>query len=396
MLSCRKPRLPVLIDDLPTPALLIEKGRLLLNIDRMQARAATNAVQLRPHIKTHKSVALARLQRERGAHGLTAAKPSEAEVFVQAGFDDVRLAYTVVGESRHQQLLRLMDRATISFCVDTLEGARAASHFYAQAGRRVPVLIEVDTGYGRCGIRWDDAEAVAFAREIAALPGLSLMGLLTHEGQSYAGPRAGETKDDALIRAMAEGRDRLLALAGKLGAAGLAMPDDFQLSMGSTPSMRHFENRTEAGFRITEIRPGNYVFYDAMQASLGTCTLQDCALTVAATVVSKKRHDGRERLFLDAGKKTLTSDGGYGLTGYGVPLYNARAMRVLPHLHIFALSEEHAWCEVPGAATFEVGDRLRLVPNHACVTVATQEKLFLVEGDEVLETWAVDARDGMR
>ncbi len=387
---------PVLLDDLPTPALLIEKGRLLFNLDRMQARAATNAVALRPHVKTHKSVALARLQRERGAQGLAVAKPSEAAVFVDAGFDDVRLAYTVVGEARHRQLLGLMDRARISFCVDTAEGARAAARVYADADREAEVLIEVDTGYGRCGVRWDDPDAVALVREVSAMPGLRVVGLLTHEGQSYAGPREGETRDDALHRAMAEGRDRLLALAVKLGDAGLATPGDFELSVGSTPSMRHFENQTEGGFRITEIRPGNYVFYDAMQVSLGTCTLQDCALTVLATVVSKKRHDGVERLFLDAGKKTLTSDTGYGLVGHGVPLYNARAMRVMPHLQIVALSEEHAWCVVPGASTLDVGDRLRVVPNHACTCVATQERLFLVDGDEVLEEWHVDARDGMR
>ncbi len=387
----------MLLDQLETPALLVERGRLLLNLDRMQARAATNAVALRPHVKTHKSVALARLQRERGARGLAVAKPSEAEVFVDAGFDDVRLAYSVAGEARHQRLLRLMERARVSFCVDTVEGARAAAPIYAAAGREADVLIEVDTGHGRCGVRWDDVPAaVALAREIASLPGLRLAGLLTHEGHSSGGPRPGETKDDALIRAMEEGRDRLLHVALALHAAGLATPDAFSLSVGSTPSMRHFENRTEGGFRITEIRPGNYVFYDAMQVALGTCTLQDCALTVLATVVSKQRHDGVERLFLDAGKKVLTSDTGYGLAGYGVPLYNARAMRVLPHLEVFALSEEHAWCRVPGAATIEVGDRLRLVPNHACTCVATQEKLFLVDGDEVVEEWAVDARDGMR
>lgn len=386
----------MLIDHLETPALLVERGRLLLNLDRMQARAATNAVALRPHTKTHKSVALARLQRERGARGLAVAKPSEAEVFVAAGFDDVRLAYSIGGEARYRRLLPLMERARISFCVDTLEGARAASAFFHAAGREAEVLLEVDTGHGRCGVWWDDADAVALARDVAALPGLRLVGLLTHEGQSYHGPRADETNEQALRRAMEEGRDRLLALAVRLHAAGLAAPDAFELSMGSTPSLRTFENRTEQGFRITEIRPGNYVFHDAMQASLGTCTLQDCALTVLATVVSKHRRDGTERLFLDAGKKVFTSDGGYGLTGYGVPLYNARAMRALPHLRVFGLSEEHAWCEVLGAATLDVGDRLRIVPNHACVTVATQERLFLVEGDEVVEEWAVDARDGMR
>ena len=387
----------MLIDDLSTPCLLIDKKRLDANLERMQARATANRVALRPHTKTHKSVALARHQQGMGAQSITVAKPGEAEVFVAEGFDDVRLAYTVVGREKHERLRALMDKARISFCVDTLEGARAASAVYAEQGKQAEVLLEIDVGYGRCGVRWDDQDLIAIARDMAALPGLHLVGILTHAGHSYHGPHEGETKEAALRRVMAEERDRMLDVAVRLHEAGLAEPGRFEISIGSTPSMTYFENREEGGFAITEIRPGNYVFYDAMQVTLGSCTLHDCALTVLSTVISKHRDDvGRDRLFLDAGKKVFTSDTGRFTDGHGIILYNPADMVPHPHAHITGLSEEHGWVQVRGGATWAVGDRVRVVPNHACVVVNTQDRLYLVDDDEVLREWTVDARGQVR
>lgn len=384
------------LDDLPTPCLLVERSRLQRNLERMQARADAERVALRPHVKTHKSVALARRQQALGARGLTAAKPAEAEVFVEAGFDDVRLAYPVVGRDKHERLRRLMARARVSFCVDTLEGARAAAAVYAAHGLTADVLVEVDVGYGRTGLRWDHPDLVATVEQMAALPGLRLAGLLTHEGHSYRGPAPGEAPREALARVAREATTRLLGVAQRLHAAtvpGVA-PEAFTLSVGSTPSMAAFANAQRGGFAVTEIRPGNYVFNDAMQVALGSATLADCALTVLATVVSKHRDGAHERAFLDAGKKILTSDTGYGLTGHGVLLYNAQTMTPLPHARITALSEEHAWVEVPGGATLQVGDRVRIVPNHACVCVHTQDRLFEVDGEHFLGVLPVDARAG--
>lgn len=386
-----------MLDELPTPSLLVERARLERNLTRMQEKADTSGVRLRPHTKTHKSVALARRQLERGAAGLTVAKVGEAEVFVAAGFEDVRLAYAVVGEDKHARLLRLMDRARISFCVDTRQGAEAASASYHRHGRRAEILVEVDVGHGRCGIPWDDPEAADFVRFVAGLPGLALVGILTHAGQAYHGPaHEDETAEGALVRASREERDRMLHLAARLRRAGIpqAGPEaGFEISIGSTPTMAHFENSTYDGFSITEIRPGNYVFHDAMQVALGAARLEDCALTVLATVISKRRdRAGRERLYLDAGKKVLTSDTGYGTDGYGVLLYNAAAMRPLPHARITGLSEEHGWVEVRGGATLAVGDRVRLVPNHACVAANLQDAYYLVDGQDVLGQLPVDAR----
>lgn len=384
------------LDDLSTPCLLVEKARLERNLARMQEGADVNDAALRPHIKTHKSVEIARRQAARGVEAITVAKPGEAEVFVDADFKDVRLAYPVVGREKHERLLDLMEWARISFCVDTPEGAEQASDFYAAHDQTAEVLLEIDVGHGRCGVPWsDERAAVDLARRIEELPGLKLAGILTHAGQAYHGPKEGEEPDEALCRVAAAERDRMLAVAARLREAGVeaAAPGTFEISIGSTPTMSQFENAEREGFRVTEIRPGNYVFYDAMQTRLGSAHLEDCALTVLTTVVSKQRDaSGTERLYLDAGKKVMTTDTGYGTGDYGLLLYNASAMRPMPHARIVSLSEEHGWVEVSGEATFGVGDRVRLVPNHACVTVSTQDEMHLVDGEDVVETLSVDAR----
>jgi len=383
---------------LPTPALLIEQSRLQANLTAMQAQADANDVALRPHTKTHKSVALANEQRNRGAEGLTVATVKEAETFIDAGFDDVRVAYPVTGRNKHERLRALRADSKISFTVDTVAGADQASAVYAEADIPVDVLIEVDVGHGRCGVHWaDDAAAVTLARRIASLPGLTLAGILTHAGQAYSGPSNGETEADALRRASRQERDRMLSVASALAEAdGVNVtPDNFEISVGSTPSMAAFTNATRDGFRVTEIRPGNYVMHDAMQVALGAATLGDCALTVRTTVVStQQKPDGTAHAFVDAGKKVFTTDTGYGTEGHGIALADAAQMRPHPNLHVDHLSEEHGWLTMTGDADLTVGDRLRIVPNHACVTVATQDTLHVVDGPSVVDRWSVDARGG--
>ena len=385
----------MVLESLATPAVLVEASRLRANLQRMQARATEQGVHLRPHTKTHKSVRLARMQEELGAHGLTVAKPSEAEVFVHDGFKDICIAYPVVGQDRYERILRLMETATISFCVDTLEGARMASAFFSRHAQKAKVLIEVDTGYGRCGVRWDDPDSIAFAAEVARMPGLKLTGILTHAGQAYKPAAAGQSSKEALTKAAEAERDTMLTFANQLAEAGIdgVQPGSFGISVGSTPSMRYFENKEQGGFKVTEIRPGNYLFNDAMQVSIGSATLKECALSVRTMVVSKHRNrSGSERLFLDAGRKVFTGDTGPGTDGFGVLLYNPRTMLPLPHARISGLSEEHGWVQVPGGSTLDIGNTVRVVPNHACVVVNGQDKIYLVDGNQVVEEIKVDAR----
>jgi D-serine deaminase-like pyridoxal phosphate-dependent protein len=384
----------MIIDDLSTPALLVDRDRLARNLARMQQKAEATDVTLRPHAKTHKSVALAQRQQERGAEGLTVATVREAETFVDAGIDDVRVAFPVTGCDKHARLQALREEARLSFTVDTVAGAEQAAAVYAE-DEPIDVLMEVDVGHGRCGVPWDHGEAaIHLARRLAELPGLRLVGILTHAGQAYDGPTGDETEEEALRRVAQNERDRMLRVVARLAHADVpgVEPGTFEISVGSTPSMAMFENAERDGFQITEIRPGNYVVHDAMQVALGAASLDDCALTVLTTVVSTQRTaDGTSRAFVDAGKKVFTTDTGYGTDGYGVVLADAATMTPAPDLRLDHLSEEHGWLTVPSSSTLAVGDRLRLVPNHACVTVANHSELHLVEDDTVVDTWSVDA-----
>lgn len=384
------------IENVSTPALLVEQSRLENNLAQMQAKADENEVALRPHVKTHKSVALARRQRERGAEGLTVATVKEAETFVDAGFDDVRVAYPVTGRDKHERLQALRNRARVSFTVDTRAGAKQASSVYSTADEPVEVMMEVDVGHGRCGVHWSNDEgAITLARHIEGLPGIRLAGLLTHAGQAYNGPSNDETELEALQRASRHEQDRMLSLASSLYHADVpgVTPDTFEISVGSTPSMAAFKNTTQDGFQVTEIRPGNYVMHDAIQVALGAASLEDCALTVLTTVIStQEKPDDPRRIFVDAGKKVFTTDTGYGTEGLGVALSNAGTMTPYSYVRVDHLSEEHGWMAVDGSVDLEVGDRLRIVPNHACVTVASQERLHVVDGTTIVDTWTVDAR----
>lgn len=384
------------IQHLPTPAILVDRAKLMANLEAMQQRADGQGVRLRPHTKTHKSIALAKLQRDLGATGLTVAKLGEAETFVEAGFDDIRIAYALVGDDKYDRVRQLMDRARITFCIDTVEGASAASRFFSASGLEAEVLIETDIGYGRCGVRYDDPRSATFARWVDDQPGLRVVGILTHAGHSYGGPKEeGESKERALRRVSIEERDRMLDFAVALKDVGVASAVDgsLEISIGSTPSLRYFRNRTHLGFSVTEIRPGNYVYLDMTQVNLGVEPLERCALTVLATVISKHiNQDGTERLFLDSGKKVLTSDSAYGQEGYGQVLQGLHTMMPLKGAVINALSEEHGWVRAPGGTALSVLERARVVPNHACVVVNTQKHVHVVEGDHVVDTWLVDAQ----
>lgn len=233
------------------------------------------------------------------------------------------------------------------------------------------------------------------------MPGLQVVGILTHAGHAYAGPNAadGESPSEYVQRLSGEERDRMLAFAKALYETGAELPDRdrFEISIGSTPTMSAFVNKSGEGFTVTEIRPGNYIFNDAIQLALEVAKPRDCALTVMATVVSKRRDPrSHERLFIDAGRKILTSDTGYGTHGYGQLLHSPSTMAPLPHAVIDKLSEEHGWLEVPGGSTFSVGDRVRIVPNHACVVMNTQDSAYLISEEKVVREITIDARGQVR
>ncbi len=364
--------------DLPTPLVLVERARLLSNIDRMQSEADAHRVALRPHAKTHKIPAVARWQMDRGAVGICCAKVGEAEVFAEAGIEDIRLPYPV-NPRNATRLLALMNRCRISIIVDHPAVARGWSDVMRAAGRSLDVLVKVDVGSHRCGIDPAAPGALAFVRLVATLPGLRLRGLLSHAGHSYgaesAGALAAVARDEAGI---------LRALAEEARRDGVSIDE---ISVGATPTSPFIEPG------VTELRPGTYVYYDRTQVALGIADLRQCALTVLAMVVSRP---ARDRIVLDCGSKTLTKDPASGFDhprGYGAVFTDLDATALDRALTIEKLSEEHAVVSVPsGSTALEPGDLVRVLPNHACPVSNLVDCVRLVEGRQVVETLAVAAR----
>jgi D-serine deaminase-like pyridoxal phosphate-dependent protein len=356
------------IEDLPTPTVLVDLDALEKNLSRMAERARAARVALRPHAKTHKVPEIGRLQLALGASGLSLAKVGEAEVFVDAGFEDIFLAYPTIGGSRGRRLLALSDRARISVGADSVEGARTLSDVFAAAHRKIPVLLKIDCGYHRVGV--EPARALEVARAIGDMPGIDFGGVFTHAGHGYLA----ETPDAVAAVGRTEG-ETVAAVASELRAAGLPCGE---VSVGSTPTAA--SAMRIAG--VTECRPGNYVYCDASQVALGTCTANECAMTVAATVVSVPAAD---RAVVDAGSKTLSSDslrprpGGHGLV-----LGTASRLD--------RLSEEHGVIAVAPGDRFHVGQRVSILPNHACVVSNLHDRVYAVRSGAVEAEWRVAAR----
>ncbi|HET7219044.1 MAG TPA: alanine racemase [Vicinamibacterales bacterium] len=370
----------VTLANLRTPAVLIDVDRLERNLDRMQAAVDARRIRLRPHAKTHKALEVARMQVERGAAGICCAKLGEAEVFARAGIADIRLPYPL-HPSNADRVAALLDATRLSFIVDDLNVAREWSAKMRAANRDVDVLVKVDVGFHRCGIDPERADAAEIVARIAELPGLRFRGLLSHAGHGYG------ASSDQEMAAIAAAEARVLAtLAASASALGVEVEE---ISVGATPTARF--SLQQGG--ITEMRPGNYAYYDRTQVGLGAATWADCALTVFARVVSTPADD---RIILDSGSKTLTNDlaRGYGSApGYGAVFTDLSADAPDPSLLIERLSEEHATVRVLGGPShLRTGDLVRVVPNHSCVVSNLVDSVWMVRGDEAVTEMAVAAR----
>jgi D-serine deaminase-like pyridoxal phosphate-dependent protein len=369
----------VKLSSLRTPAVLIEQAKLERNIDRMQSVAAAGGKRLRPHTKTHKSPELALIQIARGAAGICCAKLGEAEVFADHHVEDIRLPYPL-NPVNGDRVLALLDRTRLSFIVDHLDVARGWSDVMRGAGRDVDILVKIDVGFHRCGIDPDLSTATAFVRRVADMPGLRFKGLLSHAGQVYG------AACEAEICQIAQHEATLLtSLRDRTVAEGIPVEE---ISVGATPTAR-FSARLDG---ITEIRPGNYVYYDRMQVLLGSATWDDCALTILARVVSRPAAD---RLIFDSGSKTMTTDQARGpaAAGYGVALRSLDSAVPDERLAIERLSEEHATVRVLDVnCPLAPGDLVRIIPNHSCVVSYLVDEAWIVQGDDVVDELRIDAR----
>ncbi|KKX27157.1 D-TA family PLP-dependent enzyme [Rhizobium sp. LC145] len=348
------------LNDIDTPAVLVDLDIAKANISRFQDYANAHGIKVRPHIKTHKLPLLAEIQLAAGATGITCQKISEAEAMVAgcAAIRDVLITYNIVGEQKLVRLRSLAEKVRLSVVADSAEVIDGLSQVFASSDRPLSVLVECNTGANRCGVA-SPRDADLLAARIAEAPGLIFGGLMTYP------PAAGEAGVEAF---MTEAK-------ALIEARGIAVP---VITSGGTPTMMHAADAPVA----TEYRPGTYVYNDRSLVARGSCGWKDCALTVVATVVSVP---AKNRAIIDAGSKTLTSDL-LGLTGYGHVLGR-------DDIVIDQLSEEHGRLVSDRPIDLRVGERVRIVPNHACVVTNMVDSLFVISGGNVaLKRLSVSAR----
>jgi D-serine deaminase-like pyridoxal phosphate-dependent protein len=345
-----------------TPCAVIDMDRVERNIARVQATCDAADVANRPHIKTHKSPVLARLQVEAGARGITCQKIGEAEVMAEAGIDDILISYILIGEEKMARLGALQGKAEMTVAADNptvIEGLPQAA---AISGRTLSVVVECDTGRKRAGVE-TPAEAIALARQIAASKGLRFGGFMLYPTET-GWAEAQTFYDEALAGVRGHGLDATM------------------VSTGGSPNLKNLGKLKGA----TEHRPGTYIYNDRMQVAAGVATLDDCALTIYSTVVSRA---APERGILDAGSKTLTADSG-GLDGFGLILEH-------PEAKIARFAEEHGFLDLTRSNTRpKVGDVVRIVPNHVCVVVNMMDEVVMVRGEEIVGVLPVAARGKLR
>ena len=341
-----------------TPALVIDESAALQNIARLQAHCDARGLDLRPHIKTHKTLHFAKAQMAAGAVGITCQKLAEAEVMADGGIDDILITFNILGASKLERL-RALSRRIRSLCVvaDNPVVTAGLAGAFSDFPRCLSVMVECDTGGGRCGVQ-DTASAVALAKSVVACSGLRFAGLLTY-------PAAGGQADVAAF---------MKAAVAELAADGIECP---AVSSGGSPDM--WQAATE--HVLTEYRAGTYVYSDRSLVERGTCDWANCAARVLATVVSVP---AKGRAVIDAGSKALTSDL-LGMNGYGYVVDH-------PRTRISALSEEHGILDVDPADSFQVGDRVWIIPNHICVVSNMFDSAWLKKDNGQCIPVRIDAR----
>ena len=350
------------LSELDTPAVTILLDRMEANISRVQRHLDRHGVGNRPHIKTHKIPAIARLQVEAGAVGITCQKLGEVEAFVDAGAcDDILLTFNILGDAKTERLMALIKRIKrLAVVLDNEVVARGLSRAAVRHGGDVRVLVECDTGFGRNGVPTPEA-ALALARLAMDMPRMQFEGLMTFPNRA---PNTREFFECALQL---------------FKGAGIPVP---VVSGGGTPALASVGDFP----MMTEHRAGTYVYNDVMMVTSGAATWDDCAMRVRATVVSRP---SAERAVLDAGSKVLTSDQYY--------VQNHGRILEYPDAVIPSLSEEHAIVDLSRCRERpSVGDVVNVIPNHCCVVSNMVDEVYGIRGEQVEEVWPVAARGAVR
>ena len=349
------------IHELDTPALVVDLDVMERNLSRMAEYTRAHGLRLRPHTKTHKSPLLGARQLASGAAGLTVAKVSEAEVMLASGVEDLLIAFPLFGAEKMRRLVEVAKKTRVTVSVDSVEAARPIAEAAAAAGITIGVLAEVDAGLHRVGVQPE--LFVDLLRGLEPLQGIELRGMAFYPGHI-------KSHDPAALAALSS---LIQGLVDKAAAAGFALP---VVSGGTTPTMWH--SHEVAG--MNEIRPGTYIFNDRNVVLSGACSMEDCAATIIATVVSTSVPG---QFVIDGGSKTFSSDRA-AVDGFGVFLDAPDAL-------FEKMNEEHGYVKHAGHQR-RVGERVRVLPNHICVAVNLHERIYGVRGEVVVESWTVDGR----
>jgi len=340
----------------------------------MREKANTSGVAFRPHVKTHKTVEIGRMQHGGTAGPITVSTLAEAEHFARDGYRDITYAVPLApAADKLERVAALgvrLDR--LSVLVDSERTLHALEEFSTARGVTFDVFLKVDCGYHRAGVDPDSPDSVRLALALGRSEAIRFQGLLTHAGHSYNARDVEEIR-----RIAAEESGCLTRFRALLAAEGLG---DARRSIGSTPTAAVVERFSECD----EVRPGNYIFYDAFQATIGSCRLEDVAVSVLTTVVGS--YPERDSLIVDAGALGLSKDVGpeHIVRSFGYGLVCDVDLRPLP-MRIVALSQEHG--KIVSEAHVPVGTKLRILPNHSCLTAAMYEVYQIVDRGKVVDQW---------
>lgn len=373
-------RAPQTLAELPTPALLIDRTKLERNAERMRTKVAQLGVQLRPHVKTSKSIDVLRVLAGGAAVPITVSTLAEARYFFERGVKDILYAVGIAPVKLPQVTGLIAAGCTLRVILDTIEAAQAVQAFGAAEGLIIEALIEIDSDGRRAGVAPDDPALLDVARALSG-PGARLTGVMSHAGGSYA------CRERAEFESMAE-RERVAVVtaAERLRAAGFDCPI---VSVGSTPTI-HYARHLEG---VSEARVGVYAFGDLVQAQLGTCSIGDIAIGVLASVIGHNR--GHGRVLVDAGFLALSRDRGTADMpvdwGYGA-VCDPASGELIGDVLVSATNQEHGIVTARSGeldvARFPVGSRVLILPNHACATAAAYDRYFVTEGlERIVDVW---------
>jgi D-serine deaminase-like pyridoxal phosphate-dependent protein len=362
------------ISELETPAVVVDIDVMERNLSHVADYCRTHQLLLRPHTKTHKIPELAKRQIASGATGITVAKLGEAEVMLDAGIDDILIAYPIVGPEKTAHLARIAERAKVSVSVDSIDAASGISEAATRQGTKIGILIEMDVGFERCGLS-HERDLVNLADQITALPALEFKGLMFFPGHFSVEP-------DERVKLRTHVNDFLERTIAAFEKGGVPLSI---VSGGSTPTAY------EGGYfyGVNEVRPGTYIFNDRNTVAVSAASLSDCALSVVVTVVSTAVPG---HAVVDGGSKTFSYDRFQGGDGRGFGI-----VKEDPAAEVERFSEEHGHLNVSRSErSYRVGDRLSIIPNHVCTTVNMHDEIYGVRGEQVEEVWRVAGRGKVR